>query len=830
MTGKPAERIKCRRLVRDSLGRPGLRRTTRAQAAGLSGPPVIPILRRRLFRWCEVRAGVCRARVRITRPNRTIGVLGLIALALGTDPAHGRPALGPDLQGPTAESAALLLRARDTLALGDLGAAIRLGERYTRRYPEDPAGPLLLGDAYMRRMPAGRFRAMEYYRAAQRLAPESPVPPYRLAVAAFYIGGADGERIAREGLERILALDPAYPGAWEKWRLLYRSPSDRRKVIGLLRTHAASAKVAERLSVLYIEDEQYPTADSVLDGLLVGDETNASWLALRAQSAFEAGDTATGVAFYQRAIADADRDSVGVLWQQVVGIASPSEFLAWEGGIPPKERGAWLTAFWARRNPDLFAGANGRIVEHFARLRYARTRYPLLHPMVSYQRDAVTRAMNLEPSRGERQFHLRCEVYQSLPPSSGGHIALPGVSSARARAATDLGILSHLTDEEKQSALATVRAAAARGRLSQLPNILQEALREAGDLAFAPTQFAPLGFDLRDVDSVAARIGYSLATGLDDRGLMYLRFGKPEQEVLGGDNSLDPQCNTSEVERWRYPGIGEVRFAKPNAFSRGLRVVPEMVFRPMNPDQLEVTRAGLTRDASSEPAPLEFGVWTAQFRNRDDPAVTDVLVVSTVGRLAAALVPPQGLSRAQRESATGRVTLIEGRGTFVLLAHARRGDELGRQSLRLAVRDFRGRAMSDLLVAPAWDAPVDSVARSDMIDRAPRDLTFAAGAPVRAYLELYGLAGPAGRRAFRARFLVLRTGNAARDIARERWEGATTFEFDRVLPQPGEAPVSLALDIQPGYLPRGTYLLRAEVVDLPSGNELGRATIAFMVR
>lgn len=757
-------------------------------------------------------------------------LFGLLAPTIVTSPLlrHvSQQDVRPILQ---VDSAAMLRQARDTLRRGALDAAIRLAERYARRYPKDPAGPLLLGDAYMRKMPAGRFRAMEYYRAAQRLAPKSPVPPYRLAVAAFYIGGADGERIARDGLERVLDLEPQYPGAWEKWRLLYRSPSDRRKVMALLRPHASVPQVAERLAVLHIEDEQYGAADSLLGGLLAQDRDNAGWLALQAQGRLEAGDTTGGMALYQRALAHAATDSEEVLWQQVIGIASPEEFLAWERGIPPRERGAWLTAFWARRNPDLFAGVNRRIVEHFTRLRYARKRYPLLHPIVSYQRDAVARAMNLEPSRGERQFHLRCEVYQALAPSGGGHVALPGVSHARERALTDMGILSYLTDEEKQSAWATVRAGAARGRIDALPNILKEALAEGGDLAFAPTQFAPLGFDLRDVDSVAARIGYSLATGLDDRGLMYLRFGKPDQALLGGDNSLDPQCNTSEVERWRYPGIGEVRFAKPNAFSKGLRVVPEMVFRPMNPDQFEVMRAGLTRDASSEPAPLEFGVWTAQFRDREDPEYTDVLVVSTLGRLAATLAPPEGGASGQRESGTGRVTLVERSGAYALLAHARQGDQLGRQSLNLAVKDFRGHSMSDLLLAPAWESAVDSVTRADMIARAPRDLTFAAGVTARAYVELYGLTAQAGRQTVRARFLVLRTRDPYRDIAREAWEGATAFEFDRAQPVKGDDPVRLALDIQPGYLPRGTYLLRAEVLDLTSERQLGRAAIAFQVR
>src|SRR3989441_4357256 len=54
-----------------------------------------------------------------------------------------------------------------------------------------------------------------------------------------------------------------------------------------------------------------------------------------------------------------------------------------------------------------------------------------------------------------------------------------------------------------------------------------------------------------------------------------------------------------------------------------------MVFRPMNQDQFASMQLGLTRDASSETAALEFGIWTAQFRNRQAAATTDLVIVST---------------------------------------------------------------------------------------------------------------------------------------------------------------------------------------------------------
>lgn len=61
------------------------------------------------------------------------------------------------------------------------------------------------------------------------------------------------------------------------------------------------------------------------------------------------------------------------------------------------------------------------------------------------------------------------------------------------------------------------------------------------------------------MDSVAARIGYNLATGLDDRGVMYLRFGPPDKSFVGGKNDVDPKCSVPDVERWQYAEYGEVR-------------------------------------------------------------------------------------------------------------------------------------------------------------------------------------------------------------------------------------------------------------------------------
>lgn len=699
--------------------------------------------------------------------------------------------------------------------------AIKLAERQTQRAPRDPQAFIALGDAYAQRMPAGRFRAIEAYRAAVHLAPNDPLPSYRVARMGLWLGGDDGERIAREGLERVITLDPLYEDAWELWLTLYRNSGARRKMVARLAPNRDVPLIKTRMAQLLIEEEDYANADRLLDAALATDSLRPEWLALRAQSAFEAADTAAGDVYYQRALAQAGTDSSNVLWYQAIGIATTVELRRWSG-VAPQQKGTWLAGFWARRNPNLFAGINTRVAEHFARLRFARKNFPLLHPLISYHRDALARALNLEPSIGERAFNMRCEVYKELPPSYGLHVQLPGVSSRSEVSRTSMGGLSHLTPEELDDVKAATTTAP---RLQQIIN------REGLSAAFSPTIYVALGMDLREVDSAAARVGYNLATGLDDRGLMYLRFGPPGKLLLGGDNSADPQCASNELERWRYAEWGEVRFSRPSAFSKGLRTTPEMVFRPMNERQFEAMKVGLTRDATSEPAPLEFGVWSAQFRNATDQSLADVVAVTTRGAIAAALVAETGGPHDVAQSRDGYAVVSAPPGRYTLLVNARDADTLGRQTLSIRVRDLASTpAISDMLVAVPWNS--EDVDRDAMLRHLRRDLTFRAGESVRVFAELYGLRDNPDGTAYHATYRLLKTDDPARDIAREVWGGGTAvmFEFDRAGPLTKSPAQVETIVVEPRNLLHGTYLLRLEVRDNVAGAMLGRSTIALVVR
>ena len=266
-------------------------------------------------------------------------------------PVSPQPAPAVTAAPPPAppENDAQLENARAALRAGHTEQAVRLAERYTSRNTGDPRGYLVLGSAYLSRERMGRTQALRAFEEAIRIAPGDPEPPLLYARAGLFIGGEAGEAIARRGLQKVLELDPRYANAWSQW-LVFRHGDSRARMRELLARHDSLPEVQARIAFLLVEDEQYSQADSILDALLRRDSSNVEWLAWRAQSAFESGDTTSGTEYYVRALTHADQDSAGVLWRQAVGVARPDELLAWER-VSAGQRGQWLAAFWARRAP-----------------------------------------------------------------------------------------------------------------------------------------------------------------------------------------------------------------------------------------------------------------------------------------------------------------------------------------------------------------------------------------------------------------------------------------------------------------------------------------------
>lgn len=703
--------------------------------------------------------------------------------------------------------------AESALAHRDMDRAVDLARAYTAHRRNDWRGWFVQGEATLHRSGtdnAYRVAAIIAFRHATQLAPERAEVWDGYGRAGLELGNADGELILHEAYEKVIALDALYPNAWENWLKAYRNRSDRERMRRILTRHDSMPEVRARIARLHIEDEQYPSANAVLDSLIALDPRQPAWLALRAQSALEAGDTAVGIALYGRALLQADRDGGELLWQQAIGIATPDEVRAWEAGIPAGHRSGFLRSFWARRNPDLFAGVNQRIAEHFARLRFVRKEFQATHPLSSYKNRTGERALSARAGVGEQLFYGRCEAQQS----PGG--AMRAADRAR------------LTPEMEK----TVDAGPAQLAIERW----RHGIKPPGELDLNPGTVGemdmPYGRDIRDIDTTAAAIGYNLRTGLDDRGLTYLRFGPPRKRAIGSENTDDPFCRLPDLERWDYDDIGTVRFFRLEAVNvgaaAGWATTGEQVFRPMNEPQFEATELVMTRNATSIPAPLSFGVWTAQFAGREAGA-TDVVVVTTRGAVAAQLTGLVGEAGPPWEDSSGIVVLQARPGWYALVVDAKVADTLGRQSLKLSVHTLGSDwGVSDLLLAPAW--PATRTTRSAMLHRLQRDVTFGAGTTLRTYAEVYGLRpSPDGDVHYRASYQIYRTGNVARDAQLEELPGGVRLAFERQTPSVGGAVVEW-LDITPDQVPPGRYLLRLEVLTPDGVQSIGRAQIGFDIR
>jgi len=701
------------------------------------------------------------------------------------------------------------------MARGDWSRAVDLARDYTSRHRDDWRGWLVQGNATLRRGGsdnAYRVAAVIAFRRATQLAPDRPEVWDGYGRAGLELGGADGESIVHDAYERVMALAPLYPGAWKNWLKAYRSRADRERLLHILGRHDSIPEVRAHIAQLLIENEHYRRADALLDSLLRLDSLQPEWLALRAQSAFESGDTTNGSEFYARALAHADRPGGEMLWHQAIGIATPGEIRAWQAGIPASERPGFMRSFWARRNPDLFAAINERIAEHFARLRVARREFQDTHPLSGYENRPLTRALYAKPSIAEQIFYQRCEAqqYPGGPRSAADQSRLPSAMGTLVGGGED--ILAH----ERWA-----HGIQPPGYLDLEPDSVNIGLLDM-----------PYGRDIRDIDTTAAAMGYNVRTGLDDRGLTYLRFGPPRRRIIGSPNVDDQFCQLPELEHWEYDDIGDVRFFLPEAVNAGAMAgwstTGDEVYRPMNERQFDATELVMTRDRTSIPAPLQFGVWTAQFADLADSGLSDVLVTSTRGELAAALDGTLSPGDASINR-SGMAELHSKPGRYMLLSQAQDSGVLGRQSIPIIVRSFKHLpAVSDMLLAPAWSGGTPT--RAGMLAHLQRTLVFAQGSTIRTYLEIYGLRSDSGMVRYQVVYQWVRTDHPERDLQLTSWPGATRLGFQRERAAAPRGSEIETLDIVPAQLPRGRYLLRVGIQDLLAGLSAGYSSIAFEVR
>jgi tetratricopeptide (TPR) repeat protein len=264
-------------------------------------------------------------------------------------------------------------------------------ERLDRARPGDPAVLTLLGRIWLAWPVFGRWQADSILSRAGALAPNDPEPFYYLGLVGIALRGDDGEWVARRGLARVLAIEPRYRDAWSLWLTLYRGPAERREAVAALERHAGDPASDLWRGQLLIELEAYGDARRVLEALVARSPADPAPRALLAQSLYEVGDDSAASPVYEAALARAADDTGGILWRQVRATASPGERKTLEE-TAPEGRGAFFRRFWAFRRLDLRATLNGRIGEHFRRLRDARRAYALQHPNSRYFHSTRARA------------------------------------------------------------------------------------------------------------------------------------------------------------------------------------------------------------------------------------------------------------------------------------------------------------------------------------------------------------------------------------------------------------------------------------------------------
>lgn len=242
----------------------------------------------------------------------------------------------------------------------------------------------------------GRYAALDAFRAATRLAPHDPAPLYWQMKVGFYLGGDEGEVIAREAILRIIPLDPEYEDVWERFQSLYHNASIWRRADRALAAAAQSPLVLERRAEIAIALEQPERAESLLASL--PGESSMRGLLLRAEAAFLASRDSDGYRWYESALARVEADTAGAVWDQLWMIATPEEVAA-QDRTPASGQREFLQRFWARRDPNLVTAYNERIAEHFRRFAHARRYFRLLHPLSLYSRSPGWRAIVQQTQR-----------------------------------------------------------------------------------------------------------------------------------------------------------------------------------------------------------------------------------------------------------------------------------------------------------------------------------------------------------------------------------------------------------------------------------------------
>jgi hypothetical protein len=639
-----------------------------------------------------------------------------------------------------------MARVESLLAAGDVRQALKLATKIVQRRPQDPAAHLLLGRVHYARPVIGRFPALEEFRTAARLAPADPEPLYWQMKVGFYLRGDDGDRVAREALLALFAVAPNYLDSWERFRDVYRNRDIWRRAERALTQHGDDPTALEHRAELLIALEQGARADSLLTIVTARGDAGVTTWLLRSEASFLQGNRAAGYARHDSALARAEHDASDALWDEVWLIATPDE-VARHAALQPGERRAFFERFWGQRDPNLLTPENERLDEHYDRRRAVRSTYRLLHPQRTTYHSTLARALQAFDDR-RQQGDPSVQEYRRVQ----GVRLIPGPSWELRR-----------FDE-------------------LVASLNSQALQDTA---------MPLAF----------------RAGLTAQGLVYLRHGKPDAQAScisdllhGYTIPIDLACTSSrDAESWLYwtpNGPLNIRFAKGETFA------------PSSSEQLRSAFVSLRTDRSTLPAPLVTRAWAAVFMS-GDLGLTDVYYKAHGDSAAVVLWNAAGIP--QRVTGHDLLQLTVPPGPYDLSLDVDSAGVLGRirEPVTVPMLSLVELDLSSLVLAPIGrDAALPD--RETALQGMPVDLSFRAGEPIAAYLEVYGL----GLERDRARYQVRYT-FAPLESAFARLLGASArpvvFEFER------GAEFSRATErlvIEPDRLAAGRYRVTVAVTDL----------------
>jgi hypothetical protein len=332
-----------------------------------------------------------------------------------------------------------------------------------------------------------------------------------------------------------------------------------------------------------------------------------------------------------------------------------------------------------------------------------------------------------------------------------------------------------------------------------------------------------IGFKQPDFEGISPDIlplGRNLPDMVDDRGLVFIRYGPPERVDF----------YTLDVEEWTYESGVPLRLRFDTGWYPPDPPLPDMVHRPMTGEQARSIVIAMTSDRSSLPAPLDYGFWFARFRAADEAGQTELLVFPDPSvKATGVLWDGAGRQLARDSGGLGAsIHLTSPPGRLLLALDAERSDSLGRYRGVIEMPDFSRDtlAVSDVLVAGALD--VRQPTRESAQAAAVALLEVSSAESFAVYLEIYGLGADAGVHQFQVTYEFRRKRSwLARLLGRGR---RVALQFERVVPARDGGMTIEALQVDAGDVAPGSYDLSVRVKDLASGSEsTGRAVTLRLV-